>query len=315
MTEAEDHHADALKQMEAKIDELPLLPQVLVRLLQLKPTAEDYFESFEGLAKEDPAFAVRVIALANSATSSPVCPIETIREAMARMGATRIGALVASLAVQKVFMPTEDGQVRLWVHSIYAAVAAEAIARGCPELKLDPGKAYLAGLLHDIGRFVMLEHAAPCLKAVDESNWTTPEELVAADVEVYKFTHSELGFLACQRWALPEELAQAVRDHHTTLGEVIEPGSLDALNYCIQVADRLCMNVLECDGFETLEADRRISILEAECLIPVSKSRTVTPQMLDAIVPFAKRDGGALLSNLGFADSVAPQPAVWAASA
>jgi len=315
MTDVEHDHAEALKQMEAKIDELPVLPQVLVRLLQLKPTAEDYFESFEGLAKEDPAFAVRVIALANSATSSPVSPIETIREAMARMGATRIGALVASLAVQKVFMPTEEGQVRLWIHSIYAAVAAEAIAGRCTALGLDPGKAYLAGLLHDIGRFVMLEHAAPCLKAVDESNWTSPEELVAADVEVYKFTHSELGFLACQRWALPEELSQAVRDHHSAVGNVVEPGSLDALNYCIQIADRLCMNALECDGFEMLDADQRVSILEAECLAPVSECRIVTPEMLDALVPFARRDGGALLSNLGFAESVAPRPAVWAASA
>jgi len=314
MTDVEHDHTEALKQMEAKIDELPLLPQVLVRLLQLKPTAEDYFESFEGLAKEDPAFAVRVIALANSATSSPVSPIETIREAMARMGATRIGALVASLAVQKVFMPTEDGQVRLWIHSIYAAVAAEAIAGRCTALGLDPGKAYLAGLLHDIGRFVMLEHAAPSLKAVDESNWATPEELVAADVEVYKFTHSELGFLACQRWSLPEDLAQAVRDHHSALSDAFEPGSLDALNYCIQIADRLCINALECDGFDALDADQRVRILEAECLTPVSESRIVSPEMLDALVPFAKRDGGALLSNLGFAASVAPRPAAWAAS-
>ena len=315
MTDAEHNRTETLKQMEAKIDELPLLPQVLVRLLQLEPTAEDYFESFEGLAKEDPAFAVRVIALANSATSSPVSPIETIREAMARVGATRIGALVASLAVQKVFMPTEEGQVRLWAHSIYAAVAAEAIAGRCPALGLDSGKAYLAGLLHDIGRFVMLEHAASSLKAVDESLWSTPEELVAADVEVYKFTHSELGYLACKHWSLPDELSRAVRDHHTALGAVVEPGSLDALNFSIQVADRLCMNALECDGFEALDADLRVSILDSECLAPVSKSRIITPEMLDLIVPFAKRDGSALLSNLGFAASVAPPPAAWAAIA
>ncbi|MEO1247087.1 MAG: HDOD domain-containing protein, partial [Pseudomonadota bacterium] len=114
-------HAAALKDMEAKIDELPLLPQVLVRLLQLRPASVDYFENFESLVKEDPAFAVRVISLANSSTSAPVSPIETIRDALTRMGAVTIGALVASLAVQKVFMPTEPGQVRLWSHSILAA--------------------------------------------------------------------------------------------------------------------------------------------------------------------------------------------------
>lgn len=294
-------HAAALKDMEAKIDELPLLPQVLVRLLQLRPASVDYFENFESLVKEDPAFAVRVISLANSSTSAPVSPIETIRDALTRMGAVTIGALVASLAVQKVFMPTEPGQVRLWSHSILAAVAAQTIARRFPALRLDPGKAYLAGLLHDVGRFVMLEHAAPCLRAVDESNWGSPEELLAADVEVYKFTHSELGYLACKRWALPDELASAVRDHHTPISGRIEPGSLEALGYAIQVADRLCMRALECEEFDDLEPAARREVLEAECLRPVSSAGVIGPSELEAILPAVHEESGALLSSLGFA--------------
>ena len=55
----------ALQDMERKIGELPLLPQVLVRILQLDQDADNYFEEFGKLTKEDPAFAVRVIALAN----------------------------------------------------------------------------------------------------------------------------------------------------------------------------------------------------------------------------------------------------------
>ena len=172
----------ALRSMSEKIGELPMLPQVLVRVMQLDAAADDYFERFETLVMEDPPLAVRVIAFANSAESSPVASIKTIREAITRMGMARVGALVSSLAVQRVFVPTRPNQVRLWTHSIETAVAAREIARALPQLGVDPGHAYLAGLLHDIGRFVMFEHASDDLLKVDEHHWHTLEELVAADL-------------------------------------------------------------------------------------------------------------------------------------
>ena len=129
----------ALKQMEGKIDELPLLPQVLVKLMQLDSASDDYFDEFEKLVKEDPTFAVRVIALANSASSAPVSPITSIRDAITRMGASTISSLVASLAVQRVFMPSKPGEVRLWTHSILAACATEHVAKIATALDVDAG--------------------------------------------------------------------------------------------------------------------------------------------------------------------------------
>lgn len=97
----------ALHAMDVIIDELPLLPQVLVRILQLNSNSEDYFEQFELLAREDPALAIRVVALANSAASAPVSPIVSIKDALTRMGATTIRNLVTSIAVQRVFLPSK----------------------------------------------------------------------------------------------------------------------------------------------------------------------------------------------------------------
>ncbi|MGB5257508.1 MAG: HDOD domain-containing protein, partial [Woeseiaceae bacterium] len=81
--------------MEDKIDELPLLPQVLVRILQLDTESDSFFEEFGKLTKEDPAFAVRVITLANSAASAPAVPVVSIRDALTRMGSHAIRGLVA----------------------------------------------------------------------------------------------------------------------------------------------------------------------------------------------------------------------------
>ena len=282
--------------MEEKIDELPLLPQVLVKLLQLNQTSDDYFDDFELLVKEDPTFAVRVIALANSASSAPVTPITSIRDAITRMGVATISSLVASLAVQKVFMPTRPGEVRLWTHAVCTACAAEELAKTAKAIRVEPGQAYLAGLLHDIGRFVMMEHASAELQSVDESNWDTPEELVAADVEVYKYTHCELGFLACEHWGLPTAISQVVRDHHADLPAKIEPGSVEALTYCVQVADCLSIFVLEVEGLEPAEIRERIA---SDCVIETSDGSGIEVEEVYASVGSIQDASAHLLNGLG----------------
>ncbi len=292
--------AASLAQMEAKIDELPLLPQVLVKLFQLNRQSEDYFDDFERLVKEDPTFAVRVIALANSSLSSPVSPITCIRDAITRMGAATISSLVSSLAVQRVFMPSKPGEIRLWVHSVYVACATEEVARMATGLKVDPGQAYLAGLLHDIGRFVMLEHAPEGLREVDESGWQTPDDLLAADLDVYRFTHSELGFLACKHWGLPEVICDVIREHHTDLPARIDPGSVAAINYCVQVADRLSLYCLEQDDVATQEGDYLLETVKQRCLPTVDGAQYVRAEYLASRASSIVSTGSSLLKSLGF---------------
>lgn len=236
----------ALEQMEKKVDELPLLPMLLVRIMQLDPNSDDYYEKFVQLVQEDPPFAVRVVALANSPAYSPISPIVKIKDAVTRLGSDTVRSLVTSLAVQKVFVPTGENQIRLWTHSISTAVVSKYLAKMIPLLEVNPEKAYLCGLLHDIGRFVMFEHAPQHLKDVDESNWQTPEELIEADVEVFNYTHTELGYRACKNWCLPEEIAVVVRDHHKpTHDKPTKPATCEATVACIRLADNLSMAVFE----------------------------------------------------------------------
>lgn len=290
----------ALQRMEQKIDELPLLPQVLVRILQLDPGSDNYFEEFGKLTKKDPAFAVKVIILANSASSAPAVPVVSIRDALTRMGADAIRALVASLAVQRVFLPTKPNEVRLWQHSVYAAFAAAQVAENIPAIKVDPAEAYLVGLLHDIGRFVMFEHASSDLLKVDESDWETADQLIEADIEVYNFTHSELGFLACQHWQLPDTICEVIRRHHTPIEEEIAPGSVDALLYCVRVADHLCLSLLQREGFDEMTTDERQQCLLGDYLTTEQQVDLLPTDILTSKLDRIFADSNELLSGLGF---------------
>jgi len=290
----------ALEALKHKIDELPMLPQVLVRILQVRTTDDDYFEQIERLATEDPPFAVRLITLANSAGSSAVSPIKSVRDALTRVGAVTITSLVASLAVQRVFVPSSPSHIGLWAHSIQVAVCAETIARLAPSLKVSTGEAYLAGLLHDIGRFVMFEHAPDELLKVDEANWGSPDELIAADVEVFKFTHAQLGFLACSRWSLPSDIAEVVRRHHQPLSEPISAGSIDAAVLCVVLGDRLSMLLDPQDADKNTSAEWA-RLIEEKCLLTQANKILVDPHALAGQVDGIIERSEQLMAGLGIA--------------
>jgi HD-like signal output (HDOD) protein len=146
-----------LADVDKKLEDLPLLPSVVARLLALSPSDEEYFEKVVALAKEDPPFALRVIRLSNAASSSPASVITDIQRAVVRVGAHQISGLIASMAVMRVFFPRTQRERNMWVHAIRTAVAAKAIARMVPTLKVDPEEAYLCGLLSDVGRFVLMD--------------------------------------------------------------------------------------------------------------------------------------------------------------
>ena len=293
-------NAAALEAMAQRVDELPLLPQSLVNLLQLDPDEDDYFDRFEELAREDPALAVKIVGFANSAASAPMSPILSIQAALARMGVQPIRSLVASLSVQRVFTPVESSQVDLWKHSIAVGTASQRIAMLLKSLDIEPGFAYLAGLLHDVGRFVMLEHASADLLRVDESNWHTGDDLLAADLEVFLFTHSELGYLACQRWGLPDEVADVVRSHHDTLELPIAPGTGAATNLCVQVADWLDLAIFSNDALDDAPCDELAAIIADDCPIVETLGNFIDPQALSLHLPAMRSDANDLLSGLGF---------------
>lgn len=296
-----DVSSSALEEMLSKVDDLPMLPQVLVRIMQLDPDAGDYFETFEDLVKDDPPFAVKVIAVANSAAFAPVNPIVTIHNALARLGSITVRNLVASLAVQRVFMPTKDNEIRLWEHSIKVALTAQAIARLLPDLKIDEGLVYLAGLLHDIGRFVMFEHAPENLLAVDESHWSSPSQLLKSDLEVFKYTHSELGFKACEKWGLPDDLSLVVRYHHKSINKDFSPSSMGALIFCVQVADLLSVFLLENKDFKSLEDEERKQLIETHCLVSEVQKSLLSSDELDEILESLYTESEQIIHSLEFA--------------
>jgi HD-like signal output (HDOD) protein len=197
--------------LEQRLEDLPVLPAVAAQIACLDPSADEFSSRVEELARLDPPLTARLLRLAASGRSQ----FSSISEAIARVGARPLAETITSLAVLRVFVPTTIGQRNLWIHAIGTALTARWIAQlASAAWQLPPERAYLAGLMHDLGRFVMYDRTPAELGQVDETHWASPDELVAAEMQVCGFDHAFLGALACERWAFPELVTDMVREHH-----------------------------------------------------------------------------------------------------
>ena len=271
-----------ISELENKLEELPLLPTVIVRLLALDANDDDYFERVLELSQEDPTFALRIIRLSNSSTSAPVAPITTLRDAVIRLGVKSVAGLVTSLSAVRVFIPTKQGEKNLWVHSIQVAVCAKIIAQIATKLKVNPEQAYICGLMHDIGRFVLFDQASEELNLVEESNWDSPEQLVITENELYGFNHSELGGRVCNKWGLPESMVDVVANHHAyKLPASLSNDSKTAnLIRIIQLADFFSVFMMLNPDAVSWEPDELVKALDEKCVSPSCSTPPISANQL-----------------------------------
>jgi len=204
----------ALARIESRIDRLPLLPEVLLAVMRLDSAGDDYFDRVQDLVRSDPAFAIRLLRYANSAAVASRTRVDSLERALSVVGCEAAVGLVLAQSAVKVFVPRSDWERDLWRHAFDVACLMQSLAALVSPKALDPRKAYLFGLLHDVGRFLLYLEASDELRRVDETRWASLEEMVLAETAICGFTHAELGARAILKWHLPEELASAIRRHH-----------------------------------------------------------------------------------------------------
>mgnify|MGYP000128993990 CR=1 FL=1 len=193
---------------------LPAMPQLLLKLLQLCQDEDAGAAEFAQLIQQDPALAAKLLAISNSSAYARNGQKASLGQAVQLLGTQLIKTLVISESVFKVFNQfSHAGSARLggfWQHSLHAAVAAELIARRIHYPRVE--EAYLAGLLHDVGRLALYAVApadyAPYIETVDDL------ALCASEAEQFQITHTDAGAWLMSRWNLDPLIADSCLYHH-----------------------------------------------------------------------------------------------------
>src|SRR5688572_12465521 len=240
-------HPDAeerRRRIDQSLGSLPSLTKAVLKLFSLDAEADDYPARLGELLESEPSFAAEVLKAANSVLYGSEQPVRTLPEAVVRLGARRAGQLVKAMAMMRLFTPRTAEDFTLWQHSIQVAVATRVFAASLPEM--DPNEAYLAGLLHDIGRFVMLNYAPREVRQSEEEGNLTEEDLLALERAHCGYDQCEVGWRACQALSLPSGIGLLVKHHHSILPRIKELSAAQLrLLRAIQQADRLSQLYLD----------------------------------------------------------------------
>jgi HD-like signal output (HDOD) protein len=233
-------NADRLEQLKAQVGKLnsistaPAILQPLLAILR-QPAENVPYEKVVELASYDGAIAAQCLRLANSPLFG--CrQIETVRAAIAALGIERMRTMLFGVCVNQV-IPKDKwvlDPVAFWRHSLGCALVTQRMAKGIgyPE----PAKAYLAGLLHDLGFLAnSILYTDDFRKSLHLAS-TQQRPLHLCEEEILGFTHCDSGQLLCEHWRLPQDLSDAARCHHD-LAVLESPRPLACL---VHLSDLLC---------------------------------------------------------------------------
>jgi putative nucleotidyltransferase with HDIG domain len=254
----------------SKVGDLPALPQVAARVVQLIHDPKTTANILEEAISRDQAMTARVLRVANSAFYGVRGEIATLSRAIVIMGFNTLRSIVLTGVTEAVQVGARScfKDRILWEHSVAVALAARTIAREC---RFDGAEeAYVGGLLHDIGKMVLDANLPSSYQQVLERVYNERQSFVEAENEVFGFDHTDVGALVVKRWGLAPSLCEAVQMHHHPMGSEINP-SLCAI---VSLADSMCIKLgIGPQRDETLD----LSELDATLML------TLDPHRLDEI--------------------------------
>jgi len=202
--------ADVRTWLESRLEselELPVLPEAAARIVALCDDDDTDARTLESVLERDPSLTACVLKVANSSMYASAERIVSLQHAVSRLGMATLRnlALTASLRVQVFDIPGHSALIgNIWEHCAITGVFAREIAR---KLRRNVEAAFLCGLVHDVGRPIVLQTAL----RVPRTLGTLDEDQIEWAMNAY---HARVGSRLVDAWGLPEWAAAAVEHHH-----------------------------------------------------------------------------------------------------
>jgi len=242
--------------------ELPLLPGVAMEITSAAAKDDVDARTIAEMLKRDAALSAHVLRIVNSPVYSPRAQIVSLQQAVARVGAVKIREIALIIACRTGVFEAKGYEQEIdqvFRHSIGTALFAQEIARNTRNNVED---AFLCGLLHDVGRPVLLQALVTFLR---EAKLVSDRESVLGLVSEL---HESAGSALARAWALPETVVSTLAKHHA-----LQPEQESVPVRIVSLADR----------FAHLSAE---GALARDALIghPSLAALEIYPDVLDKII-------------------------------
>lgn len=237
---------------------IPVMPFSAQKAFQLSTSPKADARDFIQLLESDEGLSARILKIANSVYFDRGKKSETLEQAVTVVGINELKSILNANSLADLFPSSHPLRSFFWKHNISVAIAAKVLAS-----KLAPGlsdSAFMAGLMHDIGKLFLVQRAPEEYSRILASVESRGLSFRTAEAEVFPFDHSEVGQLIAEKWNFPDQLISAIRNHHAPVGDY---ASSAELSFIICAADTVvhALGLGHTKGLTTIrrEAEERLT--------------------------------------------------------
>lgn len=237
--EAEGVDEEIIESITQLIDQLPALPWVVQRILNLIHREESSTREVAEVISLDPALAARVLRLVNSALFALAEPVRTVHHAVRLLGLAEIRNLALGLKIMDSLVPEQGvlNRSSFWEHNLACAVAARMIAKRTGVV--DPEEAFMGGLLHDIGKLILDGYFQELWWEVLHRAKAEKKPPVEMEAKIIGVPHTRVGRMLAEHWRIPELHQMAIEHHHGAPRDLIMTHQDRVLCATVQAANLL----------------------------------------------------------------------------
>jgi putative nucleotidyltransferase with HDIG domain len=211
------------------LGDLPPLPQVATQVMQISGDSNASADDLHRIIQTDQALSAQLLKIANSAMFGMVREVTTLTQAILTLGFATARSVVLASSVKSLYTrgPAGPQERLLWEHALVTAITGSAFSKAIRYQWTE--EVFLAGLMHDIGKSVMMlkfpESYGALLRQVHEEGG----DGLSAELDTFGFDHAMVGEALLHSWNLANRVEAAVRWHHEPLAAPVEYRILVAL--------------------------------------------------------------------------------------
>ena len=255
-----------LKTMVGRLRSIPSLPTLYNELNSALASPDTSLSQLERIIEKDLGMATKILQLANSAFVAARSQVSSVKQAVALIGTNTIRTLAISVHVFSQFegsSAVKEHLPSLWEHSSAVASLARQIATTENQPGLIREQSFTAGLLHDIGRAILLAELPKEYLPILTQAAADPAEVLPLETEIFGCTHAQIGAYLLSIWGLPPELIHVVALHHRPSDEARSHFSpLTAVHCADVIAAQGTNSVTVADGVLDTEYLERLGLTE-----------------------------------------------------
>jgi putative nucleotidyltransferase with HDIG domain len=227
-----------IKKITQHIFDLPTLPTTVAKIIELVDHPSTTAQTLSRIISSDQALTAQILKLANSSYYGFPQKINTVPLAIVVIGTETLKNMALSVSVIDRFSKFQHSMpfdiYLFWEHAIGTAIASRMLAK---EIKYQvSGEIFAAGLLHDLGKYVMSLYFKDDFSKVISKMIDEDKPMFKIEEEVFpEISHAQIGAWLVEKWNLPTPIVMAINYHHNP----IEAGEHQEIAWIINFGDYL----------------------------------------------------------------------------